>query len=379
MIKNIIIAILYQPGSAASNRIYAYAQGFALQGVNVSLILGNQSACEVPLFGNKENIKVCMVQAQHGYKLNRAMADKVKELYKGDSTAILIYGTPALCWFLPKSRYNIFYECTEVPFYGREKTLTSWVKENIKNKLTRRATGMLVISKALVNYFKEHGIKNITVVNMFVDSKRFDKIKADAKEKYIAYCGTISPFKDGVDYLIEAFGLFYKKHSDYGLKLIGRFESVEAENMLRKLVAEHHLEQSISFTGMIKPEEMPQLLCGARMLALARPDNEQAKYGFPTKLGEYLATGKPVVVTNVGEIGLFLKDGVNCRMANPGDEIDFADKLSWVADNYDEALKLGEKGKELTKKEFSSVEQTKVALAFMENIIIKQRRIKDGI
>ena len=159
------------------------------------------------------------------------------------------------------------------------------------------------------------GIKNITVINMFVDSKRFENVRADAKEKYIAYCGTISPFKDGVDCLIKAFANFASKHADYQLKIIGRFESADAEKTLIGLVESLNIAKSVEFTGMVKPNEMPQLLCGAKMLALARPDNEQARYGFPTKLGEYLATGKPVVVTRVGEIGDFLEDMVNCAKA----------------------------------------------------------------
>lgn len=369
MIKNVIIAHLYSPGSAATNRIFAYARSFAYLRVEVSLILGNQTSYDAPIFDNELSIKVYMIQAPHGYKLNRAMAKKVKELYKDDSTAILIYGTPALSWFLPKTEYNIFYECTEVPFYGRKKTLSSWLKEKIKCFLAKRTTGMLVISKALADYFDIQRIGNIAIINMFVDTKRFDDVKNDTDRKYIAYCGTISPFKDGVDCLIKAFALFHKSHPDYELKLIGRFENEEAEKNLKGLVKEYHLEQAVCFTGMINPEDMPKLLCDARMLALARPDNEQAKYGFPTKLGEYLATGKPVVVTNVGEIGCFLEDGVNCRLPEAGDEKDFADKMIWVADHYEEALKLGAKGKELTQKEFSSIEQSKVALDFMESVI----------
>ena len=357
------------PGSAATSRILAYSLGFASQGIHVSLVLGNQIAYDAPTLGYEDNMRIFMMQAPHGYKLSQAMANKVKNLYKDDSTAILIYGTPALCWFLPKGRYNIFYECTEVPFYGRKKTLASWVKEKIKVFLARRATGMLVISKALANYFKKQGIKNITVINMFVDSKRFENIKTDTKEKYIAYCGTISPFKDGVDCLIKAFALFVSSHSDYKLKIIGKFESADAENTLMWLVESRNIANSVDFTGMVKPAEMPQLLCGAQMLALARPDNEQAKYGFPTKLGEYLATGKPVVVTQVGEIGNFLKDMVNCRMAEPENPEAFADCLSWVADHYEDALKIGETGRQLTLNEFSSTMQSKKALAFMNSFI----------
>lgn len=369
MLNSIIIAYLYQPGSAATNRIFAYARGFASHGVNVSLILGNQASYEAPIFDNETSIRVYMVQAPHGYKLNRTMANKVKDYYRGDSTAILIYGTPALCWFLPKSRYNIFYECTEVPFYGRKKSFTSRVKEKIKVYLAKRATGMLVISNALVKYFKGQGIKNITVINMFVDSSRFENVKTDTEEKYIAYCGTISPFKDGVDCLIKAFANFVSKHAYYQLKIIGRFESADAEKILKGLVESLNIANSVEFTGMVKPDEMPQLLCGAQMLALARPDNEQAKYGFPTKLGEYLATGKPVVVTHVGEIGDFLKDMVNCRMSEPGNPEAFADCLSWVAANYEEAAKLGLAGKELTTSEFSSDVQSKKALEFMNSIV----------
>lgn len=365
MINRIIIAHLYQPGSAATNRIIAYACGFASCGVEVSLILGSHIVHEKPILENRK-INIYMVQAPHGYKLNHVMANKVKALYKRDSTAILIYGTPALSWFLPKTEYNIFYECTEVPFYGRKKTMSSWVKEKIKKYLAKRTTGMLVISKALADYFDKQGIGNIAIINMFVDTKRFDDMKYDTDRKYIAYCGTISPFKDGVDCLIKAFALFHKSHPDYEMKLIGRFENEEAEKNLKGLVKEYHLEQAVCFTGMINPEEMPRLLCNAQMLALARPDNEQAKYGFPTKLGEYLATGKPVVVTRVGEIGLFLQDKINCRMAEPGNPEDFANKMSWVADNFDEALELGKTGKELTKEAFSSTVQSQKALSFME-------------
>lgn len=368
-INKIIIVHLFQPGTAATNRIIAYAEGFSYQGIKVSLVLGNQSAYVPPLLGNEKNLIVYMVQAPHGYKLNQAMATQVKNLYKGSSIAILIYGTPALCWFLPKSKYNIFYECTEVPFYGRKKTLSSWVKEGIKVYLTRRATGMLVISKALVNYFKEQGIKNITVINMFVDSKRFENVKTDAKEKYVAYCGTISPFKDGVDCLIKAFALFSSTHPDYKLKLIGRFESIDAEKTLKGLVDSLNVVNKVEFTGMVKPDEMPRLLCGAQILALARPDNEQARYGFPTKLGEYLATGKPVVVTRVGEIGDFLQDMTNCRMTEPGNPEDFAGCMAWVEDNYEDALRLGSAGKELTQSEFSSVEQSKKALEFFNRVV----------
>jgi glycosyltransferase involved in cell wall biosynthesis len=91
---------------------------------------------------------------------------------------------------------------------------------------------------------------------------------------------------------------------------------------------------------------MPKYLCNAAVLALARPTSLQAQYGFPTKLGEYLATGRPVVVTDVGEIGKFLRDGENAYIVQPNNAEAFAAKLDYVLANYETAKRVGSKGKE---------------------------------
>lgn len=366
MIEKIIIAHLYNPGSAATNRILAYASGYKHLGNSVSLVFGCEGGINAP---NLDDIEVVEVKSQTHRGLSKRMARVIKSLYDPSRTAIQIYGTPELCLYLPKSRYNIFYECTEVPFYGEKASLSSRLKEVLRLWLTKRSTGMMVISRALKDYYSDRGIENIEIVNMFVDSSRFQIDDVKTKAEYIAYCGKVSLHKDGVDTLIRAYSVFRENHPSVKLWIIGGFESKETEEQVRGLSKELNQDRDVRFLGAVTPSEMPALLCGARILALARPNNIQAKYGFPTKLGEYLATGKPVVVTSVGEIGEFLEDGVNCRIAEPDNFRDFADKLSWVMDNYETAINIGAKGRELTQNAFSSIKQCKVALSFMNRCI----------
>lgn len=369
MVNRIIIAHLYNPGSAATNRIIAYARGYSQLGISVSMVLG----CEGPEpSSNLAGIDVRVVKSSSHRGLSKEMAKVIKGLYEGGQNAIQIYGTPELCLYLHKKRYNIFYECTEVPLYGEKGSPIQILKELLRLWLTKRATGMMVISHALKDYYETRGVNHIAIVNMFVDADRFGENKQRQKEDYIAYCGKVSLHKDGVDTLIKAYSIFHGKHPDVKLWIIGGFESQETEAQVRALSANLHLDKDIRYLGPVAPGEMPALLCSAKILALARPDNIQAKYGFPTKLGEYLATGNPVVVTNVGEIGEFLKDGVNCRMAEPDNSQDFAEKLSWVMDHYDEALAMGEKGRALTLSAFSCIEQCKVALSFINTCIYTQ-------
>ena len=200
---------------------------------------------------------------------------------------------------------------------------------------------------------------------MFVDSGRFQIEKSKDINPYIAYCGILSYGKDGLDILIKSFEIFHRTHPEYRLKLIGRAVSSDEMTSLKNLCKQVGIEDSVDFTGQILPSKMPRLLVDAKVLALARPNNLQAQNGFPTKLGEYLSTGNPVVVTSVGEIPFFIKDGVNGYLAKPDDPNCFAEKLCWVADNYQEACMVAVEGRKLAENEFSYKTQSKVLFELM--------------
>ena len=127
------------------------------------------------------------------------------------------------------------------------------------------------------------------------------------------------------------------------------------------LVKELNLEEKVIFTGAVPYTDVPQLLIDAEILALDRPDNKQAKYGFPTKLGEYLMTGNPVVITHVGDIPLFLTDNETALIAAPDNEISFAEKLIWALENPAEAKDIGIQGRQLAMKCFNgTIEGNKI-------------------
>ena len=138
--------------------------------------------------------------------------------------------------------------------------------------------------------------------------------------------------------------------------------------MFQQLVQQLNIEGRVVFTGKVPYERIPQLLVDAEMLALARPDNLQARYGFPTKLGEYLATGNPVVVTAVGDIPRFIEDGKNGFLAAPDDIIGFAEKMLWVAEHPQEATTAGNNGRLLCQKEFSYKAQSQVLFDVIQKV-----------
>jgi glycosyltransferase involved in cell wall biosynthesis len=107
----------------------------------------------------------------------------------------------------------------------------------------------------------------------------------------------------------------------------------------------------------IDHDEVIRTMKGASCLVLARPDSLQARAGFPTKLGEYLATGRPVVVTKVGEIPDFLMDEVSAYLVDAsGDRSDLAEKIAEkilnVFSDLEKAEKIGVEGRTVALKCF---------------------------
>lgn len=364
----------YCPGEAWTNRVLAYAKGFAELGEEVVIyyLISDKNRSEYSI--HIPGVKIVDLWKKDGFIAKKCrLWSFIRNLYRfkkeikcGDKV-FLYGGYDYQLWIAMKIRRyaKVFCEVTEHPdINGTSKSKFNLV--NI-NEALKKLDGLFVISKALKDYYVSIGIDEdrVYVINMFVDENRFRGLSKTTDEKYIAYCGAVSYDKDGVNILIEAFAKFIIHHNDYKLYIIGKGLTPNTIDDLKNLAGSLGVKDAVVFTGPVPPSEMPQILYNASILALARPDNLQAQNGFPTKLGEYLATGNPVVVTRVGEISNFIIDKENGVLSNPTPD-DFANQLRWVADNPSKAETLGQEGKKLVLDEFSYKKQSEKALSYID-------------
>ena len=276
----------------------------------------------------------------------------------------------SLCQNVPDVK--VFAERTEHPeaSHGYPHPLLSLTEEEYICTV-RKLDGLFVISKPLKEYYCSLGLdkSKIEIINMTVDPSRFFNLhKTSCSVRYIAYCGNASNNKDGVDELIKAFALVANSVKDVKLYIIGDIPTKEQKFENYELAKSLGIADRIVFTGMVKSSEIPQLLKNAEILALDRPDNLQAKYGFPTKLGEYLLTQNPVVVTSVGDITEFLIDGKSALIAKPCDPQDFSSKLIWALKNPKEASRIGLCGYEVAMNNFNSFNESNKMINFIKRL-----------
>ena len=228
-----------------------------------------------------------------------------------------------------------------------------------------------IMTKTLINHYKMMAKPEARFchIQMTVDLQRFRHVVSSDlyKKPYIAYTGTFNNAKDGVDVLIQSFGKIAAKFPKHHLYLAG-FWHYDVP-MQEKLIKELGLVDRVTYLGVLDKDKVPAFVCNADLLVLSRPDSHQAQGGFPTKLGEYLATGNPVCVTKVGEIPNYLIDNVSAFMAEPGNIDSFADAMERALGNPIKAKEVAQKGKEVAETEFNLQTQSEKLFMFLQDDI----------
>lgn len=360
---------MYLPNSAVTNRLFGHLRAFSEAGwyVEMTFLSPDPQRAKVDIEIPNVTFNYCWEESSVSNRYLKALQSYwfawiyVKNLPSG-ANVLLLGMADYFQIFLSRKDINVYYEITEHPSLGRPSGFLGRKGLERHFRQCKQLKQIFVISTPLRDCYIENGIdaEKVTIVNMTVDPVRFQGlVKTEGVDRYIAYCGTASNNKDGVDELLKAFAITHKTHPDVKLYIIGATPSVKDEAGNLKLIDDLAIKDAVVFTGIVPAHEMPQLLKDAEVLALDRPDSLQARHGFATKIGEYLLTGNPVVVTSVGDFPKFLQDGVSAYLSDERNAEMFASKLNQALDNPEEAAKIGECGKQVALDNFDCITEGK--------------------
>ena len=374
-----ILRKMYKPNRAETNRLLSILRRFDERGIKVCVVFFQSddilSECD-------ENFK--NVSFYYYWKKFRSRIEVINKFLvafyvfqfrnslKAGDIVFLDAMDNYVKWFVSKDDIKVYHQTTEYPGLALEEPSFRKLRAAEYRKYLKavpKLDGIFVISTALKQFFVEHGVpkQRIAIINMTVDSNRFEGLQKQQSEKYIAYCGDVSSIKDGVDTLIKAFKKVVDQYKEsVKLYIIGPRPKRDDAGLFYKLIEDSHLEGKVVMTGLKPASEVPQILKNAEVLALARPDNIQAHYGFATKIGEYLLTKNPVVVTTVGDFPLFLEDKVSALLSEPDNADAFADKLLWALNHKEEAKRIGEAGAEIALRNFNYQIETDKIIALIK-------------
>lgn len=266
-------------------------------------------------------------------------------------------------------------ELCELP-YGTGKETSKTIRKRAYSLRTQfpLCDGVIAISDALVELARQH-VSNkchIIKVPILVDLEQYylkDR-SSEAEIPYIFHAGTLYEQKDGILGVFEAFGKVTKKTSKkIHFICTGSPQKSPQYQEILNIINQYQINDKITFTGYIFSEQIREYLSKASLVIINKHPNQQNTYGFSTKLGEYLAAGKPVIITKVGEAMNWLKDGESAYIIEPNNT-DLLVKAIVDAFLDDEKRKtIGKNGQDVCRDSFDYKKYGKPLVQFFSKII----------
>lgn len=161
----------------------------------------------------------------------------------------------------------------------------------------------------------------------------------------LVYVGALIE-RDAPDLLFAAMRLLHERGVPITLEIVGRYSlNAQGRQMVDQVNADPVLRASINLVGMLSDDELVAYLRDADGLILMRRDAPTEVNAFPTRLVEYLKHGRPVFISDVGDIGRYLRNGVDAMLLSPTDPNHVAAAIQSVAESSDRGFALGVQGR----------------------------------
>lgn len=247
-------------------------------------------------------------------------------------------------------------QIAELDYMGEPLTgLLRWRAKQLLRYNLRIARRIVCVSDAA----QDHLMKNwdvpadkLVVLPNAVDVNRFKpdpKLGAQTRASLsltthplLVFVGSFYQWHD-IATLLKAFAVVLKTHPDARLILVG--DGTEREKMI-KLAGELGVAQAVNFTGFVGWEDVVRYVNAADIAIVPVPKMEREMWLSPMKLFEYMASGKAVVASAMGQVRDVIKDGENGLLVPPGDEVSLAEAVNRLIEDVSLRERLGMQARE---------------------------------
>ena len=130
----------------------------------------------------------------------------------------------------------------------------------------------------------------------------------------VCFVGLFYPWH-GIRFLAEAFAILHERAPDARLLLVGDGEDAP---VARAILERRGALGAAHFTGLVPRPKAPRYMAAADVLVSPHADVHRF-IGSPIKLFEYMAAGRPIVATRVGQIPEILADELTALLVAPED------------------------------------------------------------
>jgi glycosyltransferase involved in cell wall biosynthesis len=188
----------------------------------------------------------------------------------------------------------------------------------------------------------------------------------DKNNLKIFYGGSFAA-KDGLAYLLDAYETISKEDKNIQLILTGLGNPADTDKLKQRIDRSEN-KNRIIFKGFLNTDDYYTTLNSCDIFCMTRINSQFANAGFPFKLGEFLASGKGVIATKVGDVSKYLFNDVNALLINPDSASDIAGALTAFIKNPEKISSLGLEARRTAEAYFDSERVSEKLLSIFNSV-----------
>jgi glycosyltransferase involved in cell wall biosynthesis len=172
-------------------------------------------------------------------------------------------------------------------------------------------------------------------------------------EPTIVFAGA-PEYDDTIDFIVNAMEYVWPRFPACRLVITGaRPGDPAAEALARRLTdRQDGCDDRVRLAGYLSRNDLLDLYQQAYALLIPLFDDVRSKARFPTKTAEYMASGRPIVTTNVGEMARLLTDGETAFVSPVGNAEEYGLSICAVLADNELARKVGAAGRRFAQENF---------------------------
>lgn len=177
---------------------------------------------------------------------------------------------------------------------------------------------------------------------------------------YMLYCGGAG-YLEAIEFIIAAYEEAYLR-LNLVLVINGDDKEIKKVSGITKNKSNVYMYSSISSSDLVN------LYKNANGLIIPLRETIQDKARFPHKIGEYCASGNPIITNDWGEIKTYFTHLKNAYICKNYEIQEYVEAFRYIESNPQIAKQLGNEGRLLAENEFSYKQLSRDLIQFIENL-----------
>jgi glycosyltransferase involved in cell wall biosynthesis len=280
-----------------------------------------------------------------------------------------------LLWFNHLSFYDT-YPLTRLSQSLSIPTIQSYEDERFQKafKMRSLSSTLFAVNAHLADYYCPRTADSVIVISRYLEQKYAARVRDRSKLHIVPtivdcdywdvgsepasavpvllYAGTFSE-QDEIENLLAAVSLLRSRGRSFRLVALGANRDSRHAGKLSSKIRDLHLGDVLELRGFVGLDEVKRQVAGANILLNVRRDSLWSRSGLSTKMSEYLASGRPVVCTDLGDVAMYVKHGQSAMLVPPTTTAEqIAAAIDLLLASPELRQKIGRAGREVAAKYF---------------------------